>query len=65
MIIKEEVNGLIFLEQRTYRVYESEEDWKRGRAIITTSNEELFIANKSLAKEKEENGDSHNKFIPL
>lgn len=65
MIIEEKINGLLFQEQRTYRIYASEEDRTNGKSILCTSEEEKFIANKALAKSKEVIGNKHNKFIVL
>lgn len=65
MIIEEKINGLLFQEQRTYRIYKSEEDKRNGNAILTCSDEKLFLANKELARKKEENGDEQNKYIVI
>lgn len=65
MIIEEKINGLLFQEQRTYRIYKSEEDRSNGKATLTTSDENRFLANKELAKRKEQQGDSENKFIVI
>lgn len=65
MIIEQKINGLLFQEQRTYRIYASEDDRTNGNAIVSTSDEEMFLANKKLAKEKEEAGDGKNKFIVM
>lgn len=63
MIIEEKINGLLFQEQRTYYTYRSEEDRTNGNWISSTSDEELFLANKELARQKELEGDLENKFI--
>lgn len=65
MIIKEEINGLIFQEQRTYRIYKSEEDMKNGNVTLTCSEEELFLANKEQARSKAAEGNKDNKFIVM
>lgn len=65
MIIEEKINGLLFQEQRTYRIYASEEDRTNGKFILSCSEEEKFLANKELAKSKEAKGDDNNKFIVL
>lgn len=65
MIIEEKINGLIFQEQRTYRIYKSEEDKVNSRNTLVTSDEKLFLANKELAKQKEISGDKENKFIVI
>ncbi len=64
MIIEEKINGMVFVEQRTYYIYASEEDRANGHAaILTCSKEGVFIENKKLAKKKEAEGDDKNKFI--
>ena len=62
MIIEKEINGLLFQEQRAYRIYRSKKDRSAGKAVLCTSNEKLFLANQKLAKEKELKGEE-NKFI--
>ena len=63
MIITEKINGLIFLEQRTYYVYRNEEDRANGNHVLMLSEEDKFNANKALAREKEDHCDPDNKFI--
>lgn len=63
MIIEEKINGLIFVEQRRYYVYASEEDRHNDRFTLSTSDEKRFLANKELAKKKEQEGDQNNKYI--
>ncbi len=65
MIIKEKINGLIFVEQRSFYIYKSEEDRQNSVFTLATSQEELFLANKELAKEKEKNNDNKNQFFVL
>ncbi len=65
MIIEEKINGLLFQEHRSFRIYASEEDRTNGKFILATGDENNFLANKALAKSKEESGDKHNKFIVL
>lgn len=65
MIIEQTINGLLFQEHRTYRIYRSKKDRSNGKFILTTSDERAFIANKELAKKKRAKGDKKNKFIVL
>jgi len=65
MIKEEKINGLLFQEHRTYKIYASEEDRSNGKFILATSDEEKFLANKELARTKEKNNDPHNMFIVL
>lgn len=65
MLIQENINGLIFQEQRTYRIYKSVEDMLNGEFTFCTSNEKIFIENKILAKQKEVENNKDNKFIVL
>lgn len=60
MIIEEKINGLLFQEQRTYRIYKSEKDRTNGIATLSTSDEKIFLANKKLAKQRKK---KKNKFI--
>lgn len=65
MIKEEYINGLLFQEQRTYRVYRSKESLMKGEgAVLITSDEEVFNANRKLAAEKLEKGED-NKFIVM
>ena len=63
MIIEQKINGLLFQEQRTYRIYRSEEDRTNGVVVLVTSEESLFLRNIKLAKAKEKKGDKENKFF--
>lgn len=65
MIEREEINGLIFIAQTKYMIYRSEEDLQKdgNHAVLTTSDKAKYEANKKLAREKEEKGDSVNQFI--
>lgn len=63
MIIRENINGLIFVEQRTYYVYASEEDFQNDKKTLVTSSEGNFNINKEIARKKEEAGDPNNKFF--
>lgn len=62
MIIEETINELLFQEQRTYRIYKSEEDKLNGKFALATSDERTFLDNKQLAKQKEQDN-SENQFI--
>jgi len=62
MIIEETINGLLFQECRSYRIYKSEEDRTNGKFTLATSDETKFLANKELAKQKELENDKNNKF---
>lgn len=42
MIKTENIKGNVFLEQRTFYIYASEEDRKKGKYIYCSSNEEEF-----------------------
>lgn len=64
MIHEETINGLLFQVQTTFRIYESEEDRTNGKFVLSTSNENIFNANKELAK-KNEAEQKENKFIVL
>jgi hypothetical protein len=61
MIIQEEINGLIFSEQRTYRIYRSKKDLMNDRPMRITSSLESFneikeeMRKKSLKKKKIKN----------
>lgn len=63
MIIEEIINGMLFQEQRTYRIYASEEDRSNDSAMFVTSDEAKFLKNKELARKKERIGDKENKII--
>ena len=65
MIKEEKINGLLFQEQRTFRIYASEEDRTNGKFILSTSDEKAFLANKRLARKKEKTGDKDNNFYVL
>lgn len=52
MIIEETINGMLFQEQRTYRIYESEEHRNIDKSIFVTSDEAKFLKNKELALAK-------------
>ena len=63
MIIEETINGMLFQEQRTYRIYESEEHRNIDKSIFVTSDEAKFLKNKELALAKKKAGDKENKII--
>jgi hypothetical protein len=63
MIIEETINGMLFQEQRTYRIYASEEDRSNDNAMFVTSDEVKYLKNKELAIAKEKAGDKENKII--
>jgi hypothetical protein len=63
MIIEETINGMLFQEQRTYRIYASEEDRSNDNHMFVTSDEAKFLKNKELARKKERIGDKENKII--
>lgn len=42
MLIEEEINDLVFVEQRTYYVYRNKEDQSKDKWMITTSDEITF-----------------------
>lgn len=65
MIIEETINGLLFQEQRTYKIYKSEADRTAGKFTLSTSDERKFLQNKELARQKAEKQDPNNKFIVL
>lgn len=44
MIIEEKINDLIFVEQRTYYIYKTEEDRSNDKPVFTTSKEIVFEA---------------------
>ena len=46
MIISEEINGVVFVEQRTFYIYMSDEDRKNGKHSFVTSDEKEFIRQK-------------------
>jgi hypothetical protein len=50
MIKEVHINGLLFQEQRTYRIYASEENRTAGRPILTTSDEKLYKKHMRIAK---------------
>ena len=52
MILEENINGLFFVEQRTFYIYNSEEDRKIGKYSFATSDESLFIKHKENLKNK-------------
>lgn len=52
MILEEKINGVIFVEQRTFYIYNSEEDRKNGKYSLVTSNEVLFEEQKIILKSK-------------
>ena len=43
MIIKKTINGMVFLEQRTYYVYASEKDWEKDNHFVCMSDKKDFI----------------------
>ena len=43
MIIEENINGKIFVEQRTYYVYNSKEDRENDNFSILLSDEQKFL----------------------
>ena len=51
MIKKETINGTVYLEQTTYYIYGSEEDWKKDLPAITMSSRKEFNRRKKNAKE--------------
>lgn len=53
MIIEEEVNGMIFVEQRTYYIYSSKEDQKEDKWLVSTSNEDTYLKIKHENKKNE------------
>lgn len=44
MVIKQKIGQKVFLEQKTYYIYNSEIDWEEGRPSVITSNENEFNA---------------------
>lgn len=46
MIINEEINGVLFIEQRTFYIYMSEEDRQNGKYSFVTSDEKVFLKQK-------------------
>lgn len=54
MVTRETINGVYFLAQTTYYVYESEEDCMNGKpAFLTTSSPEYFETYKRNARHNE------------
>jgi hypothetical protein len=64
MIKIQKINGLIFLEQRSYYIYESEDAKEAGRHKLFTSDVDNFQANKKLARHNKKLK-GKNKFIVL
>ena len=52
MILEENINGLVFVEQRTFYIYKSEEDRKKGNYSFVTSDESLFLTHKENLRNK-------------
>ena len=52
MLVEEKIDDLIFLEQRTYYIYASKEEQKKGKYIFVTSDESLFLSKKNELKTK-------------
>lgn len=49
MIKDEKINDMVFLEQTTYYIYRTEEDWKNDIPFLTTSNKGVFDEYKTAA----------------
>jgi hypothetical protein len=52
MILEEKIDELIFVEQRTFYIYNSEEDRKAGKYLFVTSDESAFLKQKEKLKSK-------------
>lgn len=52
MILEENINGLVFVEQRIFYIYNSEEDRKNGNYSFFTSDESLFLTHKENLRNK-------------
>jgi len=42
MILKKKKNGKVFVEQRTYYIYDNEEDYENDKWSVSTSSKEKF-----------------------
>ena len=49
MIKEEKIKNMLFQEQRTYRIYRSEEDRTNGISFLCTSDEKTFLKYKEAA----------------
>lgn len=52
MLVEEKIDNVIFVEQRTFYIYASEEDRKRGKYSLVTSDEILFLSKKEELKKR-------------
>lgn len=53
MIKDEKINEMVFVEQRTYYIYRSEEDRTNGIPFMCSSQEETFLKYKEAARKGE------------
>lgn len=50
MIQEEKIKNMVFLEQTTYYIYRSNEDWENDKPFLTTSNRAVYARYKTAAK---------------